>query len=190
MISLVALLKSGEAIEIAAIGREGAVGIKIGLQPQLSFARAIVQLPGTALRIELDKFQQAARESLGITHLASCANDLLTANLQQAAACNAMHPLESRLARWLLHARDRFDSDALPLTQEFLSQMLGVRRTTVSLAAHALQKAGLIRYRRGKIELLDRDGLEAVSCECYQAVRGNVDLIVKTARAAGDLRRD
>src|SRR4051794_18689915 len=128
MISLVALLKTGEEIEIAAIGREGAIGTKIGMQPQFAFAKAIVQLPGRALRIDLDKFQDVARQSQAITHLSTCANDVVIANLQQSAACNAMHPIEKRLARWLLHARDRYETDALPLTQEFISMMLAVRR--------------------------------------------------------------
>jgi CRP-like cAMP-binding protein len=184
MVSLLASLDSGEEIEIAAVGREGAIGTKVGLQPQLAFAKAIVQLPGSALRIDLATFQQAALRSLAITHIATCANDVMIANLQQSAACNAMHGLEARLARWLLHARDRYDHDRLPLTQEFLSQMLGVRRTTVSLAAHTLQQAGLVKYSRGKIELLDRAGLEAVSCECYSTVRRNVGLIVQTAKSA------
>ena len=108
----------------------------------------------------------------------------MIANLQQSAACNAMHGLEARLARWLLHARDRYGHDRLPLTQEFLSQMLGVRRTTVSLAAHTLQQAGLVKYSRGKIELLDRAALEAISCECYSTVRRNIGLIVQTAKSA------
>jgi CRP-like cAMP-binding protein len=182
-------LKTGEEIEIAAIGREGAVGTKIGLQLQLAFAKAIVQLPGSALRISLAKFQDAARESLAITHLSTCANDVVIANLQQSAACNAMHSVEERLARWLLHARDRYESDELPLTQEFVSMMLGVRRTTVSLAAHALQNAGLVRYRRGKLGITDREALEAVSCECYGAVRRNVELIIQTAKLAKDARK-
>jgi CRP-like cAMP-binding protein len=184
MISLVALLKSGDEIEIAAVGREGAIGTKIGLQPQFAFAKAIVQLPGSALRIDLLKFQEAAHESLAIAHLATCANDVVIANLQQSAACNAMHTIEERLARWLLHARDRYQADTLPLTQDFISMMLGVRRTTVSLAAHALQKAGLIRYRRGKIEIIDRAALEKVSCECYASVRHNLRLINQTAKLA------
>jgi|SRR6185312_1719371 len=193
MISLVATLKTGETIEIAAIGREGAIGTKIGLQPQFAFATAIVQLPGTALRISLDKFQQAASKSLAITHVATCATDVMTANLQQSAACNAIHPVEARLARWLLHARDRYSRDELPLTQEFLSMMLGVRRTTVSLAATALQNLQLVRYRRGKIEIKDREGLKAVACECYDAVRRNIDIIVanaKLAKNSNGARRD
>ena len=121
---------------------------------------------------------------LAVTHLATCANDVMTANLQQAAACNAVHDVEARLARWLLHASDRQESNTLPLTQEFLAMMLGVRRTTVSLTAHALQTAELIRYRRGKVELTDRAGLEAMSCECYRAVRRNIELIVQNAKLA------
>jgi CRP-like cAMP-binding protein len=178
MISLLAILDTGEAIEIAAIGREGAVGTKFGMRPQLSFARAVVQLAGRALRIDISNFHQAVTRSSAIADLAMSANDVLVANLQQSAACNAIHELEARLARWLLHARDRHDADTLPLTHEFLSQMLGVRRTTVTFAARTLQSAGLIRYRRGLIEILDRGALEAVSCECYGAVRRNIARIL------------
>jgi CRP-like cAMP-binding protein len=185
MVSMVAVLSTGDTIEIAAIGREGAIGTKIGLQPQLAFAKAIVQLPCTALRINIDKFQEAAQRSLAITHIATCAIDVMTTNLQQSAACNAIHPIETRLARWLLHARDRYESDRLPLTQEFLSMMLGVRRTTVSLTAQTLQNAGMIRYRRGAIELTDRKALEAMSCECYHTVRRNISMIMETATRAG-----
>src|SRR5215467_12473546 len=180
MISLLAILETGEAIEIAAIGREGAVGTKFGARPQLSFARAVVQLAGTALRIDISQFHQAATRSSAIADLAMSANDVLVANLQQSAACNAIHGLEARLARWLLHARDRHDSDTLPLTQEFLSEMLGVRRTTVTLAARMLQNAGVIRYRRGHIKVLDREGLEAVSCECYGVVRRNIARVLRS----------
>jgi len=109
MISLLAILETGEAIEIAAIGREGAVGTKFGARPQLSFARAVVQLAGTALRIDICQFHQAATRSSAIADLAMSANDVLVANLQQSAACNAIHGLEACLARWLLHARDRHD---------------------------------------------------------------------------------
>lgn len=184
MISLLATFDTGEAIEIAAIGREGAIGTRPGLPPQTAFARAIVQLPGTALKIDIQRFQEAARKSVAITHVATCANEVMAVNLQQSAACNALHGLESRLARWLLHCRDRIDSDDLPLAHEFLSQMLGVRRTTVTLAAHTLQQAGLISYRRGKLQITNRSALEAVSCDCYQMVKRNLELITSTAQAA------
>lgn len=184
MISLLAMFETGEAIEIAAIGAEGAIGTRPGLPPQLAFAKAIVQLPGTALKIDIRRFQEAARKSVAITHVATCANEVMAVNLQQSAACNALHGLESRLARWLLHCRDRIDSDDLPLAHEFLSQMLGVRRTTVTLAAHTLQQAGMISYRRGKLQITNRSALEAVSCDCYQMVKRNLELITSTAQAA------
>jgi CRP-like cAMP-binding protein len=154
------------------------------LPPQLSFAKAIVQLPGTALKIEIGKFQEAARKSIAITHIATCANEIMAINLQQSAACNALHSLEARLARWLLHCHDCIGSDDLPLAHEFLSQMLGVRRTTVTLAAHTLQEAGLISYRRGKVQITHRSALEGVSCDCYRMVKRNIELVSATAQAA------
>jgi CRP-like cAMP-binding protein len=184
MISLLATFETGEEIEIAAVGREGAIGTRPGLPPQIAFAKAIVQLPGTALKIEIGKFQEAARKSVAITHVATCANDVMAINLQQSAACNALHRLESRLARWLLHCHDRISSNDLPLAHEFLSQMLGVRRTTVTLAANTLQQAGIISYRRGKVQIIDRGALEAVSCDCYRMVKQNLELVVATAQAA------
>jgi CRP-like cAMP-binding protein len=177
MISMLAILKTGEVIEIAAIGREGAVGARLGRRPEIAFAQAIVQLPGTALKIAIEKFQEAARNSAAIMDLATCASEIMAVNLQQSAACNALHPLEARLARWLLHSRDRYDSDELPLSHVFLSEMLGVRRTTVSLAAHTLQNAGVIHYRRGKISIANRKALQAISCDCYRTVKQNIAAI-------------
>jgi CRP-like cAMP-binding protein len=182
MVSLVARFESGDAIEIAAIGRQGAIGTKIGRHPQVAFSRAIVQLPGTALRMDSRQFQDAALKSLAIMHIATCANDVIVANLQQSVGCNAYHPVESRLARWLLQAADHFEGDTLPLTQQFLSQMLGTRRTTVQLAAATLGKLGAIDYRRGKVHIKDRAMLEQHSCECYRAVTQNVQLICELAR--------
>jgi CRP-like cAMP-binding protein len=176
MISMLATFPTGQEIEIAAIGREGAVGTRLGRLPEIAFAQGIVQLPGSAMRIGIERFREAARSSVGITEIASCANEVMAINLQQAAACNALHKLEARLARWLLHSRDRHDDDKLPLSQEFLSQMLGVRRTTVTLAAHTLQNAGVISYRRGKVQIADRKGLEAIACDCYLMVKRNIEV--------------
>ncbi len=181
MVSLLASLSSGQEVEIAAIGNEGAIGTKIGLHPQLSFSTAIVQLPGSALRIPLVDFQKLSLGSLPITHISTCANDVLIANLQQAAACNALHAAEERLARWLLHARDKYGGDDLPLTQDFLAQMLAVRRTTVSVTAGALERQGLLRTGRGHITITDREGLERVACTCRQALKANIDAILATA---------
>ena len=184
MVSLVAIFPTGEEVEIAAVGREGAVGTKVGLLPQLAFATAIVQLPGTALRMSLAKFQEIAIGNIAITHIATCANDVMTANLQQAAACNAVHQAEPRLARWLLHAHRRSQSDVMPLTQEFIAQMLGVRRTTVSMIARTLEARGLIKYTRGKIQIVDLDGLLKLACNCYLIVEKNIDAVAETARLA------
>lgn len=184
MVSLLAVFPTGEEIEIAGIGREGAIGTKVGLLPQLSFSRAIVQLPGVALRMPLAKFKEAAVGNVALTHIATCANDIMLANLQQAAACNAVHGTEARLARWLLQAQDRQPGDELPLTQEFLAQMLGVRRTTVNVAANALEQHGLVEYQRGKIRILNRPLLEEAACGCYRIVRKNIDTIVATAQRA------
>lgn len=186
-VSLVAKLESGEAIEIAAIGREGAIGTKVGRNPQFAFSEAVVQLPGEALRIDSTRFQEAAFKSLSVMHIATCANDIVIANLQQSAACSAHHTVESRLARWLLQAADRFNDHELPLTQEFLSQMLGARRTTVSLAAATLAKLHAVEYRRGRVHIKDRAVLERQSCECYRALTRNVKFICELAAAPSSI---
>ena len=109
--------------------------------------------------------------------------EMLLIQVQQTAACNALHDVEARMSRWLLQACDRIDGDSIRLTHEFLSQMLGVRRPTVSAVASLLQQAGLIRYRRGAIEITDRDGLEARACECYEVIRDQIDSVIPAARA-------
>src|SRR5262252_4183017 len=118
---------------------------------------------------------------------------LTLVQVQQTAACNALHPVEARLSRWLLRARDRLESNSIKLTHEFLSQMLGVRRTTVTVVANMLQQAGLIRYHRGHIEIVDRRGLEARACECYEAIRRHVEEVTpaeerQMAAAAAEVR--
>jgi CRP-like cAMP-binding protein len=111
-------------------------------------------------------------------------HDLLLAQIQQSVACNALHALEARLCRWLLQTHDCMDGDVIPLTQEFLGQMLGVRRTTVTIAARLLQSAKLIRYRRGHIQILDRKALEDIACECYAVVRQNADKMFIALRSS------
>jgi len=176
MISLVAVMNhGGKMIETATIGREGAVGAMAGFGPRHAFRRAIVQVAGTAAKIPTAPFREAVKGSEALRDILVRHNEVLLAQVQQAAACNAFHEAEQRLARWLLQTRDRIDSDTIPLTQEFLAQMLGVRRTTVTIIAHALQERGLLRYRRGQIEIADRQGLEKTSCECYETVRKQID---------------
>jgi len=160
----------------------GAIGARAGLGAQSTFARAIVQLPGTAAMLSAAQFHAAASQSQGIRELVVRYNDLLLAKIQQSVACNALHTLEERLCRWLLQTHDCMDGDVIPLTQEFLGQMLGVRRTTVTIAARLLQSAGLIRYRRGHIQILDRKALEDIACECYAVVRQNADKVFTALR--------
>jgi CRP-like cAMP-binding protein len=177
MISLVAVMQSGAAVETATIGRAGVIGASTGLGAKHSVGRAIVQLPGTAAWLSASQFHAAANHSQAIRDLTVRYNDLLLAQVQQSVVCNALHTMEARLCRWLLQAHDCMDGNAIPLTQEFLGQMLGVRRTTVTIAAQLLQSAGLIRYRRGLIQIVDRPQLEELSCECYAVVRRHTDKI-------------
>jgi CRP-like cAMP-binding protein len=171
MISLLAVMEDGNLIEMAAIGREGAVGTSGGKRTPVALSRAVVQLGGLAMTMPLGKFQQAALNNAPISELIADANHVLTANLQQTAVCNALHPVEGRLARWLLHALDRHGDGVLDLTHEYLAEMLAVRRSTLTLTAKLLADRGLIRYRRGHIQVVDRPGLEATACECHRTLR-------------------
>jgi CRP-like cAMP-binding protein len=171
MISLLAVMQNGSAVETATVGREGAAGAMSGLGSRIAAHRSVVQIEGIASRIAAPRFEAAVNGSASIKDLVVRYSDRLMMMVQQSAGCNALHTLETRLCRWLLQTRDRHDNNRLPLTQEFLSQMLGVRRTTLTLIASDLQKAGLIRYRRGNIEIMDRSGLEAKACECYGVIR-------------------
>jgi CRP-like cAMP-binding protein len=177
-------MQSGASVETATIGRAGVIGASAGLGAPSTFARAIVQLPGTAAWLSAAQFHAAANQSQGIRDLIVRYNDLLLAQIQQSVACNALHALEARLCRWLLQTHDCMDGDVIPLTQEFLGQMLGVRRTTVTIAARLLQSAGLIRYRRGHIQVLDRKALEDIACECYAVVRKNADKVFSALRSS------
>ena len=182
MVSLVAVMQSGATVETASIGGAGVVGASAGLGARRSFARAIVQLPGSATWLSAAQFRAAVNECQAIRDLVVRYNDLLLAQVQQSVACNALHALEARLCRWLLQSHDCIDGAGIPLTQETLAQMLGVRRTTVTMAARLLQSASLIRYRRGLIQIVDRRALEHISCECYAIIRQNVDKVFSPPR--------
>lgn len=179
IISLLAVMRQGDAIETATIGYEGAVGSFAGLGQRRSHTRAVVQVAGAATRIAGSHFRKAVQDSDAICKIVVRYGEMLLIQVQQTAACNALHAVEARLSRWLLQARDRLDSNTIALTHEFLSQMLGVRRTTVTVVANVLQQAGLIRYHRGQIEIVDRPGLEARACECYEAIRRQIDHVAE-----------
>ena len=177
MVSLMAVMQSGAAVETATVGRAGVIGASAGLGAKHSFGRAIVQLPVTAAWLSASQFHAAVNGSQAIRDLIVRYNNLLLAQVQQSVACNALHTLEARLCRSLLQAHDCVDSNAIPLTQEVLGEMLGARRTTVTIAARLLRSAGLIRYRRGLIQIVNRPKLEELSCECYAVVQSYTDRI-------------
>jgi CRP-like cAMP-binding protein len=183
MVSLLATTRDGGSVETAMIGRGGVVGAGAGLGSFSAFGRAIAHWPGTALCMTAPQFHAAAVDSRGIHELVVSCNDALMGQIQQSAACAVLHPADERLCRWLLQALDCAESNTIPLTQETIAQMLGVRRTTVTIAAKLLQSEGVIRYSRGVIQIIDRAALEARTCECYAAVRGLVDGVFPQAAA-------
>ena len=171
MISQLITTRDGDMVETSSTGREGGVGLQCGLGPRLSFTRTMVQIPGRFSAISAARFESAVSRSTALRDLIIRYTETLWAEAQQNAACNAIHDGSSRLCRWLLQCADRIGSEQLLLTQEFLAEMLGVRRTTVTLLAQELQKRGVVRYSRGRITILDRPALEACACECYEAVK-------------------
>jgi CRP-like cAMP-binding protein len=171
VISLVIGLETGGMTESAMVGRDGAVGIASALDGKIAMSRGIVQLGGDALVCDPGTFKGVAMQSERLISLVVRHEQTLFAQAQQSTACMANHDIEARLCRWMLRARDLSGSDDLPFTQEFLAEMLGVRRTSVTTVAHTIQAAGMITYRRGKIHILDVEGLQESACECYKAVK-------------------
>ncbi len=171
MISMVVVMRDGKAVETATVGREGVVGAMSGIGLHISRVRAIAQLPGSAGRIASTELRRAAAVSRPITDLCIRYNEVLLTQARMTAACNALHHVEARFCRWLLQTRDRAESDTIQLTQEFLAEMLGVRRTSVTEVASKIQAAGAISYSRGVIKIIDLDAVEAMSCECYETLR-------------------
>ncbi|MDQ2084309.1 Crp/Fnr family transcriptional regulator [Xanthobacteraceae bacterium Astr-EGSB] len=180
IVSLVVGLASGEIIESAMIGRESLVGGSAALNGRLSLTTAVVQIAGSASVLDADRLRALAQDNNGFRTTIIRHEELILAQAQQSAACNAVHAVEARLARWLLRCRDLTGSDELPLTQEFLAQMLGVRRTSVSLVANTFQQAGFLRYRRGHIRIVDVEGLRESACECYDTIRTHAERLLGT----------
>ena len=178
IISVVVALSSGEMIEIGMIGRDSVLGASVAIEDDVFLNQAIVQVAGAGTVIEATPIRQVAAQSPAFRATFMKHERMLLAQSQQSAACDALHELEARLARWLLRARDALGSDDLALTQEFLSQMLGVRRTSVSVVANTLQRAGVIKYRRGHINILNVEGLRECACECYESVKSMSDRLM------------
>lgn len=175
VLSLLTVLENGSAIETANIGREGAFGLFAAMYSRVSFNRCLVQLEGGLVRCPIELLQSEFKRSEHVRDLFVSYSETLLSQVQQTVACNALHSTEERMCRWLLMMHDRAEGEALPYTHEFLSGMLGANRKSVTLAAQSLQTAGLISYRRGKIKVLDRAGLEKASCECYAIVKERFD---------------
>ena len=175
LVSLLTLVDGQSALEVGMVGREGMVGVPLSLGADVSPVRALVQGAGAAMRMKAARFSREIRKSPQLQQEVNRYTGVLMAQITQTAACNRFHVVEARLARWLLMTRDRVRSDEFPLTHEFLGHMLGVRRVGVTKAARALQGRKLIRYSRGKIQILNRRGLKASACSCYEVVKDMYD---------------
>jgi CRP-like cAMP-binding protein len=173
VISLMTLMENGAAIESATIGREGALGLNAAVTARQSMSRAIVQTPVRASRISASQLHEAWGRSARLRDLVERHGEALLGHALQSVGCNALHSVEARFCRWLLACHDRISSDTLALTQEFLADMLGVQRTTVTAVARSLQSKGVIRYRRGVVDIIDRGALQGLACECYGVIRRN-----------------
>jgi CRP-like cAMP-binding protein len=170
MLSLLAVLRDGKAIETATVGREGVVGAMAGLGLHKSLVRVVVQMPMSGSKIAASHFRAVVAGSDPVRDLCVRYNEVLLSQARVTAACNALHSIEARFCRWLLQSADRAASDTVNLTQEFLAEMLGVRRTSVTEVASKVQNAGAITYSRGVIKILDRPALLRTSCECYETL--------------------
>jgi CRP-like cAMP-binding protein len=171
LISLVTEMSDGKIVEVGLVGNDGMSGLTALMGEETSPERAIVQIPNGGTRVELSAIKEEFLRGGQLQKLLLVYARKLMRQVSQTAACNASHTVEERLSRWLLMCLDRVEGNELNLTQEFIAEMLGTRRATVSLAAMVLQTDGLIQYNRGHIKIIDRPGLEAFTCECYQAAR-------------------
>ena len=184
VLSLLTVLENGSAIETANIGREGAFGLFAAMYSRVSFNRCLVQLEGDMVRCPIALLQSEFKHSDHVRNLFVSYSETLLSQVQQTVACNSMHTIEERICRWLLMMHDRAQGKSLPYTHEFLSHMLGANRKSVTLAAQAMQADGLISYRRGKIQVVDRPGLEKASCECYAIVKERFDAFLEPPASA------
>lgn len=185
VISNVATFADGPTAEMATVGREGMAGVEVVLGSPTALSRHLVQVPGLALAVRHDAFRRLAEDIPAFRRLLLAYAQAFLAQVLQSVACNGVHSVEQRAARWLLMTRDRSEGDRFPLTQEFLAEMLGVSRPAVNLVARTLQQAGLIRYSCGAITILDRAGLEEISCECYGVIQRQQERLLRRVTGSG-----
>jgi CRP-like cAMP-binding protein len=171
VVTLLGVLPGGTQIDTAMVGPEGAIGAAAGIGMQKGFGRAMVQIPGRFAQISAARFTEWASRSGAVRDMILRYNEWLIAQIQHSVVCTAVHDSQGRVCRWLLQARDRVGGGTLSLTQECLSGILGLQRTTITLICHRLQAEGILRVRRGRIEILDIAALRAKACECYDVMR-------------------
>lgn len=177
IVSFMVGLDDGAMVQTFMVGRDGVIGAAQALDTKTSINKILVQVSGTASMIDRDPLRQIVESHAGIRSLLAAHEQFLVADIQQTAACNARHSVEARMARWIMRMRD-LAGDDLPLTQDYLASMIGVRRSSVTDIAAAMQGAGAIRYVRGRLHVADPEELEALSCECGQAVRENYESLL------------
>lgn len=170
-VSIVAVMRDGAEVEVGVVGREGMMGLPIVMGTDSMPLMAITQIPGSGVRIRAGRLQDALKQSEDMYKSFLCYAQAFFVQTAITAGCNRLHHMEGRMAKWLLTCSDRAESNELQLTQEFLAVMLGVRRAGVTVAANKLKEDGLIEYARGRVRILNAEGLEAVACECYQVVK-------------------
>ena len=178
VVSVLTVMADGTAVEVSAVGNEGLVGLPVFLDVPTTPGRFVVQVPGQALRMEAGFFRKQIRPEHELYRRVQRYTCAFLFQICQSVACHSIHSVEKRCCRWLLSLHDRTATAEFPLTQEFLAQMLCVRRATVTAIAQKLQAAGLIRYRRGRMLIVDRSGLEAAACECYGAMRAQTEQLL------------
>jgi len=179
VVSMVNQPDNGDIVEFATVGNEGMAGFPLVMGTRSLPSRVLVQVAGSALRIDGADLLACLRETPTLHRLLMRYVMAVLNQIAQSTSCNRLHQVQERCARWLLHTHDRVEGDGFPMTHEFLGQMLGVHRPTVTIAARMLQQAGLIRYTRGKIEVIDRPGLEAASCNCYRLIADQYERLLE-----------
>lgn len=182
VLSIIGVMSDGSAIEVATVGNEGTVGLPLFLGAERVLGQAFCQVAGRATRMPAEAFKRVSRDGK-FRDLLQLYTQALFTQISQAAACNRLHLTEERFARWLLMTHDRVGRDQFALTQEFLSQMLGVRRATISEIASQAQRSNLIQYSRGQMMIVNREGLEAMTCECYSIIRSEYEQLLGKPKA-------
>jgi CRP-like cAMP-binding protein len=185
LVSMLALMEDGATIEAGVVGKEGVVGLCVILGAETSMMQALVQVAGDAFSIPAEAFMDEFKRGGELQSLVLRHTHTLFTLVSQTAACNRVHTVEERLARWMLTTRDRVQSDEFLMTQEFIARMLGTRRSGVTVAAGILQNAGLITYKRGRINIINGEKLEAASCECYRIVKEEYDRYLGRCNVGG-----